>query len=132
RGTRCIAEVGCGNGLVQRQVEDHYGVPVTGFELNEVALKQNCSRTSPVYCYDIHQRSADLKAKFDLVLLFDVLEHIEDENMFLNAIRYHMTATAQLVINVPAHQSLYSEYDRAAGHIRRYSIGDLRKVVAAS
>src|SRR5207249_2618870 len=75
-----IAEIGCGNGLVQRQIEDAYGVSVAGFELNERALKQNCSRLSPLYCYDIHQRSAGLRGSFDLFLACDVLEHIQDEN----------------------------------------------------
>ena len=33
-----------------------------------------------------------------------------------------------LLINVPAHQFFFSDYDRAAGHIRRYSIGQLTTV----
>jgi SAM-dependent methyltransferase len=130
RQALCIAEVGCGNGLVQRQIEDYYGVLVAGFELNELALNQNCSRTSPLYCYDIRQRSKDFQSKFDLLLLFDVLEHIDQENMFLEALKHHMTASGRLLVNVPAHQFLYSGYDRVAGHVRRYSINYLEKVAA--
>jgi len=43
------AEIGCGNGLLQREIEDRYGKPITGFELNEVALQKNLSRMSPLY-----------------------------------------------------------------------------------
>jgi SAM-dependent methyltransferase len=132
RQARKIAEVGCGNGLVQRYLEDHYGISVAGFDLNELALKQSYSRTSPLYCYDIHQRAAHLKSEFDLVLLFDVLEHIQDANGFLESIKHHMTDSGRLLINVPAHQFLYSEYDRAAGHVRRYSSSYLTKTSEAS
>jgi SAM-dependent methyltransferase len=132
RQAKKIAEVGCGNGLVQRYLEDAYGVSVAGFELNEIALKQSCSRTSPLYCYNIHQREENLKSEFDLVMLFDVLEHIQEENQFLDSIKYHMTKAGRLLINVPSHQSLFSAYDRAAGHVRRYSLSHLTKTVAAS
>jgi hypothetical protein len=126
-----IAEIGCGNGLVQRQLEDHYGIKVTGFDLNEQALKQNQSRISPLYCYDIHQRSPEFRGKFDVVLLFDVLEHIEDEKTFLESVKYHMTGRGRLIVNVPAHQFFYSAYDRAVGHVRRYSRKNLARAAAS-
>jgi SAM-dependent methyltransferase len=127
RQAKKIAEVGCGNGLVQRYLEDHYSVEVAGFELNELALKQSCSRTSPLYCYNIHERAENLKNEFDLVILFDVLEHIQDENGFLESIKHHMTDSGRILINVPAHQSLYSRYDQTLGHVRRYSSSELTR-----
>ena len=123
-----VAEVGCGNGLLQRDVEDEYGKSVAGFELNELALNKNVSRMSPLYCYDINQRNLDFQAGFDLVFLFDVLEHIEDESEFLQSVRFHLSESGSRLINVPAHQALYSDYDRAAGHVRRYSANQLAKV----
>lgn len=125
-GAREIAEIGCGHGLVQRQVEDAYNREVTGFDLNELALKQNVSRRSAVCCYDICQKNPQFHARFDLIFLFDVLEHIDDEDQFLQAIMFHMAPGGSLVVNVPALQWMYSAYDRAAGHKRRYSIGSLR------
>ena len=124
-----IAEIGCGNGLLQRAIEDKYGIPVAGFELNEHALKKNVSRISEVYCYDIHQRAPEFHDHFDLLLLFDVLEHIENDGEFLQSIKYHLTRSGTLVINVPAHQALYSKYDDAAGHVRRYSMRSLTTVL---
>jgi SAM-dependent methyltransferase len=124
-----IAEIGCGNGLLQRSMEDHYGVPVTGFDLNDLALRKNISRQSVLYCYDVHQRSPEFRARFDLVFLFDVLEHIAAEDAFLDSLRYLLTPAGSLLINVPAHPYLYSGYDRAAGHVRRYSLTSLTEVV---
>jgi SAM-dependent methyltransferase len=129
RNSASVAEIGCGNGLLQREFEDHYEKPVTGFDLNELALQKNVSRISPVYCYDIHQRNREFCGQFDLLLLFDVLEHIENESEFLQSVKFHLAKSGVLLINVPAHQSLYSDYDRAAGHVRRYSVDQLAKVV---
>lgn len=120
RSSKSVAEIGCGHGLLQKEVEDGYRIPVTGFDLNEFALQKNVSRMSPLYCYNIHQRNPEFDARFDLLFLFDVLEHIEGESDFLQAVRFHLTDFGSLLVNVPAHQFLYSDYDRAAGHIRRY------------
>jgi 2-polyprenyl-3-methyl-5-hydroxy-6-metoxy-1,4-benzoquinol methylase len=122
-----IAEIGCGHGLLQRQIEDAHRREVTGFDLNEYALKQNVSRRSRVCCYDIFGTEPALKEKFDLILLFDVLEHIEDEDGFLKALLFHLAPQGRLILNVPAGQWAYSEYDVAAGHVRRYIIRTLRK-----
>jgi SAM-dependent methyltransferase len=130
RNSRSAAEIGCGNGLLQREVEDYYGTSVAGFDLNEVALQKNVSRKSPLYYYDIHQRDPQLAARFDLLLLFDVLEHIEAEGDFLQSVKFHLADSGTLLINVPAHQFLHSDYDLAQGHFRRYSLPRLAKVAA--
>jgi cyclopropane fatty-acyl-phospholipid synthase-like methyltransferase len=121
-----IAEIGCGHGLLQLQIEEAYGREVTGFDLNEFALRKNLSRMSPVCCYDIYQRDSALQGRFDLVFLFDVLEHISGEDSFLTSLKFHLAPGGKLVINVPAGQWAYSAYDEAAGHVRRYTIHSLR------
>jgi hypothetical protein len=129
-GTPAIAEIGCGHGLLQRQIEDAYDREVAGFDLNELALRQNVSRLSPIFCYDIHQKNTELRERFGLILLFDVLEHIADEDRFLSALIFHLGSGGKIVVNVPAGQWAYSAYDVAAGHVRRYSIHSLRCVAA--
>jgi SAM-dependent methyltransferase len=122
-----MAEIGCGNGLLQRQIEIGYERSVTGLDLNEYALKRNVSTKSRVCCYDILDRNPNLEAAFDLIFLFDVLEHIENEGAFLNAALFHLAADGRVVINVPAGPWAFSAYDRAAGHVRRYLVGSLTK-----
>jgi SAM-dependent methyltransferase len=122
-----MAEIGCGNGLLQRQIEDAYGREVTGFDLNEYALKQNVSRKSRVCCYDIFRRDAALHERYEVIFLFDVLEHIPEEDAFLQAVRFHLKPGGKLVVNVPAGQWAFSMYDTAAGHVRRYSLESLRE-----
>jgi len=131
-GAREIAEFGCGHGLLQLQIEEAYGREVTGFDLNEIALKQNVSRRSTINCYDILQKIPALRARFDLILLFDVLEHISDEDSFLNALLFHLSPGGKLIINVPAGMWAFSPYDVAAGHVRRFSIRSLRDAATRS
>lgn len=129
---RELAEVGCGHGLLQRQIEDAYGKEVWGFDLNEPALKRNVSRRCRLSCYDIFQQDAALRQRFDLILLFDVLEHISDETAFLQALLFHLAPKGNLLVNVPAGQWAYSRYDKAVGHVRRYSVRTLSKAVWSS
>src|SRR5260370_16982785 len=53
---KMILEVGCGHGLLQRQVEDWYQVPVDGIDLNLQALQKNVSRRGGVYFYNIFEK----------------------------------------------------------------------------
>jgi 2-polyprenyl-3-methyl-5-hydroxy-6-metoxy-1,4-benzoquinol methylase len=126
-GAAEMAEIGCGHGLLQRQIEIAYGRGVIGFDLNEYALKRNLSRQSRVCCYDIFQKDTTLRERFDVIFLFDVLEHISDEDAFLRTLLFHLAPQGNLIINVPAGQWAYSEYDVAAGHVRRYMINTLRQ-----
>ena len=116
-----LAEIGCGNGVLQRQIEDAYGIAVAGFDLHEAALQRNMSCLSPIYCYDIHDKAQEFRARFNMIFLFDVLEHIADEDRFLESVKFHLAGNGSIAINVPAQQWLYSEYDRVQGHHRRYS-----------
>jgi SAM-dependent methyltransferase len=129
---REMAEIGCGNGLLQRQIEGAFGRDVTGFDLNDVALRQNVSRRSPLYYYDIHERRAEFRARFDVIFLFDVIEHIVDEQAFLDAVRFHLAPGGALIVNVPAGNWAFSPYDVAAGHVRRYDAASLRASAASA
>jgi SAM-dependent methyltransferase len=126
-GAAEMAEFGCGHGLLQRQVEDAYGREITGFDLNEYALQHNVSRRSRVCCYDILGRELALEEKFDVIFLFDVLEHIAEEDAFLQAVLFHLAPRGKVIVNVPAGEWAFSKYDTAAGHVRRYTIHTMRE-----
>ena len=123
-----IAEIGCGNGLLQAQLESVLGIRVDGFDLNIDALKNNQATESSLYYYDIHDRNEAFAAHYNSILLFDVLEHIPDEDVFLRSVLFHLSTGGVLYVNLPAFQFLYSAYDRAVGHFRRYNICALRTI----
>ncbi len=65
----------------------------------------------------------DLKPndKFDAILYIDVLEHIENDAAELTEAASHLNPGGKLVVLAPAHNSFYTEFDRAIGHFRRYN-----------
>ncbi len=70
--------------------------------------------------YNIHERKPEFKGLYDVVLLFDVLEHIEAAGSFLESAAWHLKPGGIMLLNVPALSSLYSQYDKLVGHVRRY------------
>ncbi|MGH7885360.1 MAG: methyltransferase, partial [Thermodesulfobacteriota bacterium] len=64
-----IGEIGCGMGLVQKQFENFYGALIDGIELNENYLKNSIAGNHPRYCYDIFEKNAELKKKYDHIIL---------------------------------------------------------------
>jgi hypothetical protein len=68
----------------------------------------------------------------DMVFLMDTLEHIENDTEFLQQLFKPLRAGAVVLISVPAVPRLYSSWDRALGHYRRYSKDHLCRVVSKS
>lgn len=65
-----------------------------------------------------------------LIILMDVLEHLEDDLKMLNEIKASCTGTNNyFFITVPAFYSLWSGHDVYLGHYRRYKIPTLRSVL---
>jgi SAM-dependent methyltransferase len=70
---------------------------------------------------------------FDLVLLLDVIEHVEDDRSFLaHLVDRYLSKSGKVMITVPAFQSLFSCHDTFLGHHKRYMIKGLESVVNIS
>ena len=67
------------------------------------------------------------RGSFDLVSMFDVLEHVERDDEALREVRRVLAAGGRLVLHVPAHPILFAENDRRSGHQRRYTRRGLRR-----
>jgi len=57
----------------------------------------------------------------DAILYADVLEHIEDDRSELAGAARRLRAGGHLIVLGPAHEWLFSRFDAAIGHYRRYS-----------
>ena len=66
------------------------------------------------------------RPSFDCVLYLDVLEHIQDDRSQIEAAARLVRPGGHIVILSPAHQWLFSEFDKSIGHIRRYDKHSLR------
>ena len=72
--------------------------------------------------------SIDETSRFNTVFYIDVLEHIADDAAELNYAAGHLAPDGDLVVLAPAHQFLFSEFDAAIGHHRRYDAVSLTAV----
>lgn len=77
----------------------------------------------PACCYAIKGTTSDLPGteKYNAIMYIDVIEHIEKDAEELNRARALLADNGYLIVLVPAHQSLYNEFDKAIGHYRRYN-----------
>lgn len=69
------------------------------------------------------------REQFDSVVYVNVLEHVEDDLGELRTARQTLAPGGHLLLFVPAHQALYSRFDRECGHFRRYGRKELEQVV---
>jgi len=77
----------------------------------------------PSCCYAIKGIISDLQEdmKFDTILYIDVIEHIENDAAELQQAKEILSEGGHLIVLVPAHQSLFSPFDKTIGHYRRYN-----------
>jgi hypothetical protein len=68
---------------------------------------------------------------FHTIIYIDVLEHIEDDRGELEACAAHLRTGGRVIVLAPAHAWLFSPFDRAVGHYRRYSKSRLARLTPA-
>jgi 2-polyprenyl-3-methyl-5-hydroxy-6-metoxy-1,4-benzoquinol methylase len=119
---KTIADIGCGTGVYAEKFQQD-GFAVSCFELDTELSNIAKSRGLFVIQGDVQMQKFqnEFKQKFDSVYTLDVLEHIEDEDSFLQSLRAILKEGGVAVIKVPAHSFLYSDLDKQIGHFRRYS-----------
>lgn len=66
---------------------------------------------------------------FDIILMLDVLEHLEDDAGALREIRRRLRPGGSLILTVPAMPVLWSQHDVINKHFRRYTKSTLQKVI---
>ena len=71
----------------------------------------------------------DPARRFDAILYIDVLEHIEDDRGELERAKAFLKPGGRLIVLSPAFQFLYSPFDAAVGHFRRYTARSLAAVM---
>jgi SAM-dependent methyltransferase len=86
------------------------------------------------HCKVIVGMMADLPADntFDTILYFDVLEHIREDRAEMEIAATHLKPGGHIAVLSPAHQWLYTPFDEAIGHYRRYNRQSLVAVAPPS
>ena len=130
RGTRVdeVLDVGAGSGVFSRQLID-------------AGICDRATCVDPAYSgestesHNGHQLSFVRSVEdrpIDLVLMMDVLEHVEDDVQLLKHYTQSLSPNGQVAITVPAFQFLWSGHDVFLEHHRRYTRSMLSDVIEAA
>ncbi|BBD62460.1 hypothetical protein NIES2109_53040 [Nostoc sp. HK-01] len=122
-----ILEAGCATGGNLSMLA-RYG-EVAAMELDETAcLLANERRVTTVQQGSLPDK-IPFTSQYDLIVILDVLEHIDDDLAALEALSSRLNPNSWLLITVPAYQFLWSYHDEINHHKRRYTLKKLQRVV---
>ncbi|WP_416049426.1 class I SAM-dependent methyltransferase [Cupriavidus basilensis] len=132
-GLESFLEVGCGTGFVLSGVSRAFpDARVVGSEIFSDGLAFAAARVNRAQFLQMDARRIPYVDEFDLVAAFDVIEHIDEDEVVLENLCRAIRPGGGLLITVPQHQWLWSAADTYACHVRRYSAQDiLEKLVRA-
>jgi SAM-dependent methyltransferase len=115
-----LLDVGCGDCFFLKLVQQEYPhISCDGLDIHlDATARQTLARQG------IHATNSldELKNRYDIILLLDVIEHIPEDTAFLKKlIETHAQKGCLFITSVPAYPSLFSSHDAHLNHHRRYS-----------
>lgn len=120
-----LVDIGAGAGMVGRYLRDefpagayHFVEPIRSLE--DLLVERHGA--------DSNARNRTSYTGVDVVTLLDVLEHQEDDRSFAEQLIAKTVPGTTIVVTVPALQPLWSTWDAALGHFRRYNKRTLAQV----
>ena len=126
-----VAELGVGRGNMSKFIRRHDHVLLTDYRLDYLTeLRERWAefRNLRIGKLDMQVREDyDQLREFapDSVVFLNVLEHIEDDRAVLRHLFETVPPGCRIVVLVPYNMKLYSEFDKALGHFRRYGEWEL-------
>jgi SAM-dependent methyltransferase len=123
---RSVLEVGAGVGefaaqLTGLELEVLTDLDPRAVELLAARFADRPEVRARVLDLTVENPDVDLDVKVDSVLAITVLEHIEDDRGTLRTLAGLVHPGGTIVIWVPGYMQLYGDFDRAVGHVRRYT-----------
>ena len=125
-----LLDIGGGNGFVTRGLVCA-GIDTLMLEPGQSGVQVAKQRgIKNIICATLQDASI-VDDTLPAVGLFDVIEHIEDDQSFLEKIHSLLCPRGRSYITVPAYSFLWSNEDDATGHYRRYTINSLSRALEA-
>lgn len=116
-------EIGCGTGITLLLLEK-LGFLITGLDIHREGLRLARKRTDArLLCASIYKLKE--KNKYENIGLFDVIEHVNNDSLFLGTCQNMLKKGGRIVVTVPADMRLWSRMDEASGHKKRYTKHEL-------
>jgi len=120
-----IAEVGSGTGTFTNMLVDE-GHQVTTIDINPEYLSQE------VLDLQTKNLPRHLVNKFDTILALNVVEHLQRADQALANFSRLLKTGGKLIVLVPQGQWAYGSLDRSLGHIQRFDLAGLRRVISGA
>ena len=118
---KSLLEVGCGTGFVLSRLEKSFAdLKVWGTEIYAEGLGFAKRRLTGGELFQADARALPFQDEFDVIGAFDVLEHIDEDVVVLKRFHRAVRAGGGVIITVPQHPFLWSEFDAFSKHVRRY------------
>jgi SAM-dependent methyltransferase len=126
-----ILDIGCGPGLLIPKLKK-YGT-VEGIEAPDSQFKYKEDIGSMVHRTSFPSGTGNFPpGKYDLILLLDVLEHIEDDMSAILELRRLLKKNGFAIVTVPAFMSLWGNHDIVNHHFRRYTFPELAHLTSGA
>lgn len=126
-------EVGCGTGFVLAGVSAVLPqLRLFGSEISSAGLAYAARRVEGAELFQMDARVIPFSEEFDVIGAFDVLEHIQEDELALREMHCAVRPGGGIVLTVPQHGFLWSQADEHACHVRRYAARDLTAKVEAA
>lgn len=123
-----LFDIGGGNGCVSLAIQNA-NWPVALLEPGSHGVKNARFRGIDTIISSTFEDAGFLEGTIPAAGAFDVLEHVEDDSRFLKLLARSLIKEGRLYLTVPALGCLWSAEDNLAGHYRRYSCRELRRVI---
>jgi SAM-dependent methyltransferase len=123
---RSVLEVGAGLGEFAAQFTDRDRLVVTDVDPGAVEMLKARFPEAEADLFDLTAEPR-LGWPVDTALAINVLEHFADDAGVLAQLAKSVVPGGTIVVWVPAHEFLFSDFDRRVGHIRRYTPASLRR-----
>ncbi len=122
-----IADLGCGCGANLFEIRKHYDA--IGMDISQDAKNYCAKRNIKIVIGSLPDKIALPKNSFDMVLMSDVLEHIEDDHKTVKNVSNLLKKGGLMLLTVPAYPFLYTKRDAFHHHKRRYTKKQLHTVL---
>lgn len=125
-----LIDIGAGSGFFCESVMGSLSGKISDVVAVDRAYEEDRSWEDPrVRGRVFWRRELPGEARDSIILLMDVLEHIEDDAGFLRGLVSRCRGRNYVFVTVPAFRALWSGHDEFLGHRRRYSLGSITKLL---
>jgi len=121
-------DIGGGNGFVTKALENA-NISAVLVEPGKKGVQNAAKRNlENIFCGTLSDLNG-LSGKVGAIGAFDVVEHIQDDNAFVENVYHMLMPNGHFFVTVPAFQFLWSDEDVDAGHYRRYNQKVIEKLL---